>query len=716
MQFTSLWWVLLFGDLHVQAVFTNFASHFKASTLARPGVENLNFRQLTPSEGGSMVKPFSLEEVKIVVWDCDNYKSPGSDEINFGFIKDFWSEMQADIMRFMAEFHCNGRLSKGINSTFIALIPKVDSPHRLNDIRPISLVGSLYKILEKVLANRLRMVVRRVISESQTAFVKDRQILDGILIANEVVDEARKTKKELLLFKVDFEKAYDSVDLGYLDAFMGRMSFPILWRKWIKKCVCTITASVLVNGSPTDEFPMERGLRQGDPLSPFLFLVAAEGLHVTKSWANVRALRAALVLFETMSGLKVNFSKSMLVGVNISDTWLQAAATALRCKIVGVEESLPFFWWSTDSPKVCSDLFACLHAFLLQSSLREIGGLGVRRLKEFNVALLAKWCWRLLVDRGGLWFKVLAAHYGLERGRLRDGGRSGSSWWREIARIRDGVADIGGGWFGETVVRKVGDGVETFFWTDPWLEEIPLCERFRRLFDLTVNKSSTVAECFSLGWGVGGEAWVWRRQLRAWEEELVEECQALLHNFVLQDQSVDMWLWQPDPIRGYSVRGAYQLLISHQPIPMIDTEDLIWHKQVPLKVSIFAWRLLRNKLLTKDNLANRGIITAEAQSCVAGCGALESAQHLFISCSTFGSLWLLVRSWLGVSSADPIDLADHFRQFTLSAGGTRARRSFLQLIWLLCVWTISKERNNRLFRNSEQFISQLMDKVKLNSY
>jgi len=128
--------------------------------------------------------------------------------------------MKVDLMNFITDFHHNGKLTKGINSTFIALIPKVASPQRMNDYRPISLVGCMYKVLAKVLANRLRAVIASVVPDSQSAFVKGKQILDCILIANEAVDEACRFNKELLLFKVDFEKAYDSVDIHYLNAII----------------------------------------------------------------------------------------------------------------------------------------------------------------------------------------------------------------------------------------------------------------------------------------------------------------------------------------------------------------------------------------------------------------------------------------------------------------------------------------------------------------
>ena len=400
--------------------------------------------------------------------------------------------------------------------------------------------------------------------------MKDRQILDGILIANEAVDEARKLKKEMLLFKVDFEKAYDLVDWGYLDDVMKRMSFPTLWRKWVKECVSTATASVLVNGSPTEEFQLKRGLRQGDPLSPFLFLLAVEGLNVlmtaavnlslstgymvgaqtptmsfhlqfadhtlligAKSWVNVRALRAILVLFENMSGLKVNYHKSMLFGINIEDSWLSEAASILSCKIsripfvylglpIGGDPRRLHFWdpvvaclksrlWEWKIKTLSYGGRLILLKFVLSSlpvyalsffrtpvgiissiesilinffwgggggevnrkiawvdwnticMSKEVGGLGVRRLNEFNIALLAKWCWRFLVDRDNLWYKVLSSRYGEERGRLRDGGRLGSAWWKEILKIREGIGVEGGRWFEENIAKRIGNGLNTYF-------------------------------------------------------------------------------------------------------------------------------------------------------------------------------------------------------------------------------------------------------------
>jgi len=129
-----------------------------------------------------------------------------------------------------------------------------------------------------------------------------------------------------------------------------------------------------------------------------------------------------------------------------------------------------------------------------------------------------------------------------------------------VARIRDGVGEGGVSWFSERVLRKVGDGVDTLFWCDRWLGEVPLCQRFARLFELAVDKSISVASMFVLGWEEGGEAWKWMRRLWAWEEELLVECRLLLANVNLQVNVSDKWQWHPDIAGGYSVRSGYQLL------------------------------------------------------------------------------------------------------------------------------------------------------------
>jgi hypothetical protein len=150
-------------------------------------------------------------------------------------------------LRFFLEFLNNGRVVKGVNCTFIVIISKVDLPMSLSDYSSISLVGSIYKVLVKVLANQLSKVIGSVISLNQYAFVQGRQILDGILIANEVVDEARKKKNSLLMFKVYFEKVYDSVEWNYLLSIMIKMKFLGKWQRWIVECIRSASAWVLVS-------------------------------------------------------------------------------------------------------------------------------------------------------------------------------------------------------------------------------------------------------------------------------------------------------------------------------------------------------------------------------------------------------------------------------------------------------------------------------------
>jgi hypothetical protein len=117
----------------------------------------------------------------------------------------------------------------------------------------------------------------------------------------------------------------------------------------------------------------------------------------------------------------------------------------------------------------------------------------------------------------------------------------------------------------------VGDGLKTLFWLDSWLGGIPLAERFPRLFDLFLNKLSTVAAMCDLGWEAGGTAWLWRRPLRAWEEHPSAECRLLLYDVVLQPHVANHWVWRHDLEGGYSVRGVYQLLTRREALHIAPT-------------------------------------------------------------------------------------------------------------------------------------------------
>ncbi|GKD53611.1 RNA-directed DNA polymerase, eukaryota, partial [Tanacetum coccineum] len=144
-------------------------------------------------------------------------RAPGPDDFTFGFYRRFWKVIENDVFDAVNHFFTYGDIPKGCNSSFIALIPKIPDANVVKDFRPISLIGSLYKIIAKILANRLVVVLGDIVNEVQSAFIADRQILDGPFILNEVLQWCKSKKKQSLIFKVDFEKAYDSVRCDFLD-------------------------------------------------------------------------------------------------------------------------------------------------------------------------------------------------------------------------------------------------------------------------------------------------------------------------------------------------------------------------------------------------------------------------------------------------------------------------------------------------------------------
>ncbi|KAE9589463.1 putative RNA-directed DNA polymerase [Lupinus albus] len=339
---------------------------------------------------------------------------------------------------------------------------------------------------------------------------------------------------------------------------MDQLGFCKKWRGWIMECLSSATTSILVNGSPTEEIHLKCGLRQGDPLSPFLFLIVAEGLVGLMRQASSMGffspykvgsekihisllqyvddailigdcspkffwvMKSILHLFELSFGLKINFSKSNLYGVNIGDDHLKWLADFLHCKLfpksftylgisVGVSHKSKHTW----KPLLREFSPDFLHGKLIRSPLvvgaslnviqsiqkiqrnflwgetncvRKIhwvkwdrvckskleGGLGVKDIHFFNVALLGKWKWRLVTESDSLWCRVLFSKYGRVSNNSWVGFRtpiSKQSVWARDLGFTCSSNLINSNWVWKGLIRCLGDGSHTSFWYDSWLRE-----------------------------------------------------------------------------------------------------------------------------------------------------------------------------------------------------------------------------------------------------
>ncbi|KAL6331568.1 hypothetical protein AAG906_011508 [Vitis piasezkii] len=484
-------------------------------------LNDLEFDSIGVEEAARLEEMFSVEEVFLALSELNGDKAPGPD----GFPLAFWH----------------------LKTTFLVLVPKKGEVDDLCDFRPIGLVGSLYKLLAKVLANRLKKVVSKVVSPTQNAFVDGRQVLDATLIANEAIDSMLKRDEFGVLY--------------FLLTVMQKMGFGEKWAGWIRWCISIASFSVLINGSPSGFFQNTKGMEalsclinkavrrvfltgcrirgrsgSGIQVSHLLFAddtsVFCEDSQEQMAfliWDGVEErMWKRLTLWKRQfisKGGRITLIRSTLVSMPIYLMSLLRMPRVVRMRLEKIQRD--FLWGGgvlEKRPHLVKWVVVC--------SYKKKGGLGIRNLSILNRALLCKWSWRFAVERESFWKLIISRKEGY-----------GVGFWKEI-RKEDSLLL-------KNVSFAVGDGRR-------WIVGI--------LWEM---------------WGLDslGLLLVWR-----------------------------IVLWKASKNGIFSVKSLYNTLESSCAVSFL--WSIIWSPYVPTKVGFFAWEASWGKVLTQDQLEKRGCILA----------------------------------------------------------------------------------------------------------
>ncbi|CAN1153049.1 LINE-1 retrotransposable element ORF2 protein [Linum perenne] len=684
----------------------------QSTTVNVEDIPNIIKRTLTPEQSDSLISDVSEEEIRKALISIADGKAPGPDGYNAYFFKHSWDIVKGDLFAAVRSFFSKSKMPGYVNSILLALIPKKFNAANMKDYRPIACCNVVYKIVSKVLANRLQAVLPSLINPAQTAFIKGRSIGDGILLAHELLRTYNRTGiSPRCAMKIDLMKAFDSVEWTFIEVTLEAMQFPKVYIGWIIACFTSTMLSININGTSRGYFPAQRGLRQGDPISPYLFIISMEvlsclferasadkklqyhpqckGVQVTHlsfaddllvfTKANVEAveeIKMVLDKFHKCSGLRFNPEKS-----NIYIAGVSCEEEEEIIKTSGfLKGTLPFRYLGV--PLTSGKLRKCDCKALIDSITARVTDWHARKLSYAGKCQLID-----SVIGGKLQYWM--THFVLPSGVIK-----------EVEQICN--AFLWG--------KAVGEGKAKVAW---YLVALPKEEGGVGLRDMrSWNYANVARHIWSLLMKVGSlwVAWIGKYRLKgrdfwevkstvgSWHWTKLLKLRSKVRQYFDIDADGDV-MWKGTYMPKFRVSKVWNDI--RPTAPKVKWYEAVWKDLSIPRRSFITWLIVIDRVATKDKIKRWSPnIAAECELCG---NAEESREHLFAECGYVNLIFsTLLPEMNGKNWGEVIDYA---AAWTVGAKVKKLIwRSILALIW--------EERCRRVFTQMRRTEHQLMDIIR----